>query len=71
MTMLMHTRGPLERVATSSAGREAAGAGAGPAHLAMIKRFCLSALAILAASGLLVAIMALKVLVYLPRFHYF
>lgn len=69
MTMLMHTRGRLERVSYSSQGRDTAGAG--PAHLAMIKRFCLSALAILAASGLLVAIMALKVLVYLPRFHYF
>jgi hypothetical protein len=71
MTMLMHTRGPLQRPPYSTQARDAAGAGAGAAQLAMIKRFCLSALAILGASGLLVAIMALKVLVYLPRFHYF
>lgn len=70
MTMLMHTRGPLERVRYTSDGRDTAGAGAGRAHLATIKRFCLSALAILAASGFLVAIMALKLIAFLPRFHF-
>jgi hypothetical protein len=71
MTMLMHTRGRPQRVPSSSEGQNTAGAGAGRAHLAMIRRFCLSALAILAASSLLVAIMGLKILVYLPRFHHF
>jgi hypothetical protein len=68
--MLMHTRGSLERVSRPSARRDTAGADAARAHLAAVGRFCISALTVVAASGLLIAIMALKVIVYLPRFHY-
>jgi hypothetical protein len=68
MTMLMHTRGPFERARTSSARRGTIGAGAAKARLAMIKRFCLGALAILLAATALIAIMALKIAIYLPRF---
>lgn len=71
MTMLMHTRGPLERTPYSSGRRDTAGAGAAQAHLAMIKRFCISAVTVVASGGLLVAIMALKVIAYLPHFHYY
>jgi hypothetical protein len=50
--------------------RAAAGAGAARAHLTTIKRFRVSALMIAAAGVVLTAIMALKVIIYLPRFHY-
>jgi hypothetical protein len=40
------------------------------AHLATIRRFCLGVVTVLAAGVALAAIMALKVIVYLPRFHY-
>jgi hypothetical protein len=68
MTMLMHIRGPLERA--SSARQDTAGTAKARAHLAAVGRFCISALTVVAAGGLLIAIMALKVIVYLPRFHY-
>jgi hypothetical protein len=68
MTMLTHTRGPFERARTSSARRDTVGAGAGRAHLAMIKRFCWGALTILLAATALVAVMALKIAIYLPLF---
>jgi hypothetical protein len=50
--------------------RAAAEAGAARAHLTTIKRFRVSALMIAAAGVVLTAIMALKVIIYLPRFHY-
>jgi hypothetical protein len=70
MTMLIHTRGPLERTPSPSRTRDTAAAGAARARLAMIKRFCISALTVVAAGCALVAIMGLKVIVYLPRFHH-
>jgi hypothetical protein len=70
MTMLMHTSGPLERASYPSARRHTAGTGKARAHLAAVGRFCIAALTVVAAGGLLIAIMALKVIVYLPRFHY-
>jgi hypothetical protein len=68
--MLTHTRGLFERRRYASAGRAAVGARAAQAHLATIKRFFISALTIAAAATAVAAIMALKVIVYLPRFHY-
>jgi len=70
MTMLMHTRGPLERAAHSSGRPDAVGTAAGNAHLATIKRFCICALTIMAAGGAVTAIIALKAAIYLPRFNY-
>jgi hypothetical protein len=69
MTMLMHTRGPLERVPCSSEGQETAGAGAGRPRLATIKRICIGALTVLAATGALAAIIGLKAAIYYWRFH--
>jgi hypothetical protein len=69
MTMLTHTRGPFERAPYSAGNRDTITAGAAAAaHLAMIKRFCLGAVTILAAGGAVAAIMALKIAIYLPRF---
>lgn len=68
MTMLTHTRSGIEPAAYSSVGHDTAGAEAAQARLAKIKRFCISALAVAAAGCALVAIMALKIAVYFPRF---
>jgi hypothetical protein len=42
--------------------------GSAQAHLAMIGRFCIGALTLLAAGGVVAAIMALKIAIYLPGF---
>jgi hypothetical protein len=39
------------------------------ARLAMVRQFCISALVVVAAGVALVAIMAVKIIAYLPRFH--
>jgi hypothetical protein len=70
MTMLTPTRGRLERAAYSSGSRKRIGAGGTRVRLAAVRRFCISALWVVLAGVALVAIMALKVIVYLPRFHY-
>jgi hypothetical protein len=70
MTMLTHTGGPLERALYSSHRRDTVAARPAAARLAMIKRFCISALMVLAAGGAVAGIMALKIIAYLPRIHY-
>jgi hypothetical protein len=71
MAMLTtHTRGPFERARYPLDNRTDVRAGSAAAHLATIKRFCLSVLTILVAGTAVAAIMALKIAVYLPRFHY-
>jgi hypothetical protein len=45
--------------------------GAAQAHLAMIKRFCISALTVLAAGGAIAAIIALQAAIYFWVFHYY
>jgi hypothetical protein len=45
------------------------GLGRADARLAAVRRFCISALLVVAAGLALVAIMALKIIAYLPRFH--
>jgi hypothetical protein len=45
------------------------GAGGADARLATVRRFCISALMVVAAGLALVAITALKIIAYLPRFH--
>jgi hypothetical protein len=69
MTMLMHTRGPFERAASSSTRQNTIRYGAAAAHLAMIKRFCVGALTVLAAGGALAAVIALKAVIYYWRLH--
>jgi hypothetical protein len=70
MTMLMHTRDPLERAPSSPERRDTVKGGAAQAHLATIKRFCICALVAVAAGGALAAIIALKAAIYLSRFNY-
>ena len=67
MTLLTNTRGPLERVAYSSRDRNNAEAGAAAAYLAIVKRFFLRVLIMLAAGCAVATIMAIKVAVYIPR----
>ena len=71
MTMLTHARGPLQRPTYSPRRQDAAAAGAAEAHLAMIKRFCISALTVLAAGGAIAAIIALKAAIFFWVFHYY
>jgi len=68
MAMLTHTHGPLERTPSASQRRDTAAAAQG--RRATIRQFCISALTVAAAGCILVAIMALKLIAYLPRFHY-
>ena len=63
MTMLRHTRGPLERVNYSSRGRDTVAAGA---YLAIVKRFFMRLLMMLAAGCAVATIMAVKVAIYVP-----
>lgn len=70
ITMLTTTRGRFERAAHSSGRRDGIGAGGADARLATVRRFCISALLLAVASVALAAIMALKLIVYLPRFYY-
>jgi hypothetical protein len=70
MTMLTPARGPFARASYSSELRGSAKAGAANAHLAMIKRFCVSALLALLAGGAVAGIMALKAAAFFWRFHY-
>ncbi|THD71463.1 MAG: hypothetical protein E7813_05475 [Bradyrhizobium sp.] len=57
------------RQALDATSPDKAGAGAARAHFAMIKRFCISAFTVVAATCALAAMMALKILVYLPHSH--
>jgi hypothetical protein len=71
MTMLMHTRDPFEWTPSSMGRRDKVRKGAAEAHLAMIKRFCISALTVLAAGGAIAAIIALKAAMFSWVFHYY
>ena len=55
MTMLIHTGGSVKRARHSPVGQNATGTVAAHAHLAMIKRFCIGTLAVLAVAGTLAA----------------
>jgi len=70
MTMLMHTRGPLERVPYSSERRDTVGARPENAHLAMIRRFFLCALIALLTGTAVAGIMAIKIAAVFWRLHY-
>jgi hypothetical protein len=71
MTLLMHTRGPLERAFYSPPRRDRSAADAARAHLSIIKRFCMSACVVLAAGSAIAAIIALKAAMFLWVFHYY
>ncbi len=67
MTMLTDTRSLFNRASTRL---DTAGARPAAAHLAMVKRFLTCALVMLAAGGAVAAIMALKIIAYLPRLDF-
>ncbi len=69
MTMLTPAHGQFERTIYSPGSGNRIEAGGAGVRLATIKRVCISALWIVMACVTLTAIMALKVIVYLPRFH--
>jgi hypothetical protein len=69
MTMLTPTRSRYEQAAYSSGNRNRIGAGGAGARLAKVRRFFVSVLWVVMACVALTAIMALKVIVYLPHFH--
>ena len=71
MTMLMHTRGPLERASYSSPRRDRSGADTARAHLSIIKRLFMSAFVVLAAGSAIAAIVALKAAAFIWVFHYY
>jgi hypothetical protein len=71
MTMPRHRSGPFERARHSSQGRDGAAAGPHKAYVAMIKRFCLGALTVLAAGVALAAVIALKVALFFWVYHYY
>jgi hypothetical protein len=70
MTMLTHTRGVFERAAGSPARPRTARTVAAKARRAAIRRLCRGAVTILAAGGVLTAIIALKAVIYLLRFNH-
>jgi hypothetical protein len=71
MSILMHTNGPFERARHSSPQRDRAAARPAPAYLAMIKRFCLATLTVLAAGAALAAVIALKAALFFWVYHYY
>jgi hypothetical protein len=71
MTMLTDTRSLFNQAPDSSTRRDIADRRPAAAHLAMIKRFCISALTVLAAAGAIAAIIALKAAIFFWVFHYF
>jgi hypothetical protein len=71
MTMLTHTGGSFKPAHRSPDGQDAAGRVTANAHLAMIRRFGISALTVLAAGGTLAAIIALKATLFVWVFHYY
>jgi hypothetical protein len=71
MTMLTHTGGSLKPAHRSADGEDAAGTVPANALLAMIRRFGISALSVLAVGGTLAAIIALKATLFVWVFHYY
>lgn len=70
MTTLTHHREFQASSSNSSERRDPVRTGTANAHMAMIKRFCVSALLALLAGGAVAGIMALKGAAYFWRFHY-
>jgi hypothetical protein len=71
MTMPIQTSGPFEVAPSSVERRDTVREGAAEAHLAMIKRFCVGVLTVLAAGGALATIIALKAALFFWVFHYY
>jgi hypothetical protein len=69
MTMPMHSGNSFKSAPRSSRQRQPIAAGGAQTRLSIIKRFGIGALKVLAASGALTAIVALKAAIYFWRFH--
>jgi hypothetical protein len=69
MTMLMHTGGSFKPAPRPPRQRQPIAAGDAQTRLSIVKRFAIGALKVLAASGALTAIVALKAAIYFWRFH--
>jgi hypothetical protein len=68
MTILTHTGARFKPAAQSSGRRDTAGAA--NAHLAVIRRFGMCALAVLLAGGAAAGVIALKTAIFFLRYHY-
>jgi hypothetical protein len=71
MTMLRHTSGPFEPTRHSLQPRDRVPARPAAAYLAVIRRFCLGALTVLAAGAALAAVIALKTALFFWVYHYY
>jgi hypothetical protein len=71
MTMLTHTGGSFRPARLSQNRQDAGGVVTTSANLAMIKRFCIGAVTVVAAVGALAAIVALKAALFVSVFHYY
>jgi hypothetical protein len=71
MPTLMHTRAPFQQTPSSIEKRGTIGESATEARLAMAKRFCVSALTVLAAGCAIAATVALKAAIFFWVFHYY
>jgi len=70
MTILTHTRGSFKPPRHSTGRQDSAEPVRANAHLALTRRFCISALTGLIVGGTLAAIIALKAALFVWVFHY-
>ena len=70
MTLLLHERGPFDRVSDSSRRPDRAAPATVAAHLATIKRVSKFALAVLMVGGALAGIIALRAAISLSRLNF-
>lgn len=69
--MLRHTSGPFEPTRHSSQPQNRVAARPPAAYLAMVRRFGLGALTVLAAGAALAAVIALKAALFFWAYHYY
>lgn len=70
MTMLAHTGNRFKPASYSSGPQHTAGATPVGAHLAAFKRFCMCAVGVLVAGGVVAGIIAIRMAAYFWRFPY-
>ena len=70
MTMLTHPGGPFEQAPDSSGRQTTVEAGAADARRAKIKQFCMCALSVVLAVGVLAGIIALRAAFFLSRLNF-
>ena len=70
MTMLTHPGGPFEQAPDSSGRQATVETGAADARRAKIKQFCMCALSVVLAVGVLAGIIALRAAFFLSRLNF-